>query len=188
MAKKMKRFNAGGTSDYEGDDPIVKYRMGMIDAKGNDLTKKSEPEFETKTGENEAISKIPGLREKAMKSVEKLDEKSDEVKKEVKPKAVTTARKVVAKTDTKASMNDMPESLRAPDYKAPSMAKAVSKEVTKPTTKPTSKFDPAAAAGVRRPAPAPEFMTKAMGYKSGGGVKSASARADGCAIRGKTRA
>jgi hypothetical protein len=29
---------------------------------------------------------------------------------------------------------------------------------------------------------------KAMGYKKGGKVKSASARADGCCIRGKTRA
>ena len=177
MAKKMKRFNAGGSSDYEGDDPIVKYRLGIKD-------KEKEPEFETKTGENEAISKDPGIRERAMKFVEKSDEKSDEIKKEVKPKAVTTARKVVAKTDTKASMNDMPESLRAPDYKAPSMAKAVSKDVTKPAVR----FDPAAAVGVRRPKSAPEFMTRAVGMKSGGGVKSASSRADGCCIRGKTRA
>jgi len=174
MAKKMKRFNTGGSSDYEGDDPIVKYRMGIKD--------KEEPEFETKTGKNAAIGE--DTREKAMKFIEKSDEKSDEIKKEVKPKATTTARKVVAKTDTKASMNDMPESLRAPDYKAPSMAKAVSKEVTKPTVR----FDPAAAAGVVRPKAAPSFMMKSMGYKSGGGVKSASARADGCCIRGKTKA
>jgi hypothetical protein len=177
MAKKIKRFNAGGSSEYEGDDPIVKYRLGIKD-------KEKEPEFETKTGENEAISKDPGIRERAMKFLEKSDEKSDEVKKEVKPKAVTTARKVVAKTDTKASMNDMPESLRAPDYKAPSVVKSVSKDVTKPT----KRFDPAAAVGVRRLNPAPEFMTRPIGLKSGGGVKSASSRADGCAIRGKTRA
>ena len=42
---KKKRFDGGG---YTGDDPIVKYRMGMIDAKGNDLTKKVEPKVEPK--------------------------------------------------------------------------------------------------------------------------------------------
>lgn len=34
----------------------------------------------------------------------------------------------------------------------------------------------------------PKAMMKKEGYKTGGKVKSASARADGCAIRGKTRA
>lgn len=34
----------------------------------------------------------------------------------------------------------------------------------------------------------PKAMMKKEGYKKGGAVKSASARADGCAIRGKTRA
>jgi hypothetical protein len=34
----------------------------------------------------------------------------------------------------------------------------------------------------------PKAMMKKEGYKAGGKVKSASARADGCAIRGKTRA
>ena len=181
----MKRFSAGG---YEGDDPIVKYRMGMIDAEGNDLTKKSDSEFETKTGENEAISKDPGIRERAMKSVEK----SDEVKKEVKPKATTTARKVVAKADTKVSMNDMPESLRAPDYKAPSVVKSVSKDVTKPTPRSPGKMLREESEYTMKPPMQDkgERLMRGAGltFKSGGGVKSASARADGCAIRGKTRA
>ena len=34
----------------------------------------------------------------------------------------------------------------------------------------------------------PKSLMKRGGYKTGGKVKSASARADGCAIRGKTRA
>jgi hypothetical protein len=67
MAKKIKRFSEGG---YEGDDPIVKYRMGMIDAKGNDLTKKSSAseakvETETKQGEHPKID--ADTREKALK-------------------------------------------------------------------------------------------------------------------------
>jgi hypothetical protein len=33
-----------------------------------------------------------------------------------------------------------------------------------------------------------ESKAKPLNYKAGGSVKSASARADGCAIRGKTRA
>jgi len=37
--KKAKRYDDGG---YTGDDPIVKYRMGMTDAEGNDITKPSE--------------------------------------------------------------------------------------------------------------------------------------------------
>jgi len=188
MAKKMKRFDEGG---YTGDDEIVKYRMGMIDAKGNDLTKskketiadndpygaankETSADLDPYGAASKSTSATPKARKSTVKDVEKTTAK--------------TAAKTAAKTDTKASMNDMPESLRAPDYKAPSMAKAVSKEVTKPTTKSTSKFDPAAAVGVRKPDPAPGYMMKPMGLKSGGGVKSASARADGCAIRGKTRA
>ena len=38
---KTKRYN-GEESSYTGDDPIVKYRMGMIDDKGNDLTKSKQ--------------------------------------------------------------------------------------------------------------------------------------------------
>jgi hypothetical protein len=34
---------------------------------------------------------------------------------------------------------------------------------------------------------APDFMRKALGMKSGGSVGSASKRADGCAVKGKTR-
>ena len=68
MAKKIKRFSEGG---YEGDDPIVKYRMGMIDAKGNDLTKQSseptvEPKVETKTKQGEHPKIDADTREQAL--------------------------------------------------------------------------------------------------------------------------
>jgi hypothetical protein len=171
MKKKMKRFNDGG---YTGDDPIVKYRMGMIDAKGNDLTKKSAPEFETKMGENEAIGKDPGIRERAMKFVEK----SDEAKREVKPKSTTTARKVVAKAK---------ESLPMPDYSNEDLDRMGMNEDLKPAMaaapapakkKPYIDIPARSNIGMR------QFKTMA----SGGKVKSASARADGCCIRGKTRA
>jgi hypothetical protein len=87
MAKKIKRFSEGG---YEGDDPIVKYRMGMIDAKGNDLTKKSsvaetKVETETKQGEHPKID--AATREKA------LDKKAPRfINKGSNPKSITPDR------------------------------------------------------------------------------------------------
>ena len=166
----MKRFDEGG---YTGDDPIVKYRMGMIDAKGNDLTKKaSEPEpelkFESKTGKNEDIS--ADTRARAMK----FAEKSDEVKKEIKPRSTTTARKVVAKAK---------ESLPMPDYSNADLDRMNMNDDLKPAPmaakkKPFIDIPARSNIGMR------QFKTMA----SGGSVKSASARADGCAIRGKTRA
>jgi hypothetical protein len=166
MAKKMKCFDEGG---YTGDDPIVKYRLGITDKPKE--KEKEEPEFETKMGKNEAIS--DDTRARAMKFVEK----SDEAKKEVKPKSTSTARKVVAKAKTKTS-------LPMPDYSNEDLDRMGLNDDLKPATR----FSPAAAAGVTPAKPAPGYMMKSMGYKSGGKVKSASARADGCCVRGKTRA
>ena len=126
-------------------------------------------EFETKTGKNEAIK--DDVRARAMKFLEK----SDEAKKEVTPKTTKTARRVVAKAK---------ESLPMPDYSNEDLDRMGMNEDLKPATR----FSPAAAAGVTPPRPVPGFMMKSMGYKSGGKVKSASARADGCAVRGKTKA
>ena len=172
MKNKMKRFDEGG---YTGDDPIVKYRMGMIDAKGNDLTKKAskpepepEPEFETKTGKNEAIGE--DTRARAMKFVEK----SAEAKKEVKPRATTTARKVVAKEKT---------SLPMPDYSNEDLDRMNMNDDLKPAPI-TAKKKPYIDIPARSNIGMRQFKTMA----SGGSVKSASARADGCAVRGKTRA
>jgi len=145
MAKKTKRFNEGGV--YTGDDPIVKYRMGMIDAKGNDLTKKAEPkaeskaeatvETETKQGQNRMIddaTRENALREKAPRFVRKASN----------PKTINPDRLV-----RKDILNQFPNGSGFVRY-------------------PTDYDD--------------------AGYKKGGKVKSASARADGCAIRGKTKA
>ena len=168
----MKRFDEGG---YTGDDPIVKYRMGMIDAKGNDLTKKAstpepEPEFESKTGKNEDIS--ADTRARAMK----FAEKSDEVKKEVKPRSTTTARKVVAKAK---------ESLPMPDYSNKDLDRMNMNDDLKPAAAPmAAKKKPFIDIPARSNIGMRQFKTMA----SGGSVKSASARADGRAVRGKTRA
>lgn len=165
MVKKMKRFDEGG---YTGDDPIVKYRMGIKDKEKE--TPEPAPEFETKMGKNEAIGE--DTRARAMKFVEK----SDEAKKEVKPKSVATSRKMVAKAKT---------SLPMPDYSNEDLDRMGMNEDLKPAApvvpvkkKPYIDIPARSNIGMR------QFKTMA----SGGGVKSASARADGCAVRGKTRA
>ncbi len=145
----MKRFNEGGS--YTGDDPIVKYRMGMIDAKGNDLTKKAEPkaepkaeamvETETKQGQNKMIDDTTrklALQEKAPRFISKGSN----------PKSINPDRLV-----RKDILNEFPLD------KFPNASGNV---------RYTTDYDDA-------------------GYKKGGKVKSASARADGCAIRGKTK-
>lgn len=145
MAKKMKRFSEGG---YEGDDPIVKYRMGIKD---------KEPEFETKTGKNEAIK--DDTRERAMRFVEKAAED----KKEVTPKTTATSSKVVAKAKESVPM---PKA----SVTTPSAEERSRESQALLNRKPAPKFDPAAEVGVRRPAAAPDFMMKSMGYKKGGFV------------------
>jgi hypothetical protein len=147
MAKKMKRFDEGG---YTGDDPIVKYRMGMIDAKGNDLTKKvkaaepkAEPkvETETKQGQNRMIddaTRLKAVHEKAPRYIRKGSN----------PKSITPDRLV-----RKDILNQFPNG-----------------------------------SGEVRSIPLESYEYDDAGYKKGGKVKSASARADGIAIRGKTKA
>ena len=92
----------------------------------------------------------------------------------------------------KANKNYMPENLRGPDYKAPSVVKNVSKEVTKPTPRSASQMIKEESEYAMKPSlqSKGERLMKSMGlnFKSGGKVSSASKRADGCAIRGKTRA
>jgi hypothetical protein len=118
MNKKMKRYNEG------------------------DLV-----EFESKMGENEAISKDPGIRERAMAAMAARESGAEEVE-PAKPKAEP-------KPKPKAKA-------------APSKAKS------------ESSFSKAQS----------PFAGKTSSFKkmaSGGSVSSASKRADGCAIKGKTR-
>ena len=60
-------------------------------------------------------------------------------------------------------------------------------EKPKATAKTESRFSASKAIGAAPAKKAPGFMTKSMGFKKGGSVSSASKRADGCAVKGKTR-
>jgi hypothetical protein len=127
--------------------------MGMIDAKGNDLTKKpSEPkaepkaepkvETETKQGQNKMIDDATrklALQEKAPRFISKG----------YSGNSINSDR--LARKDI---LNEFPSTKNTLD--------AVAYNIE------------------------PEYLD--AGYKKGGKVKSASSRADGCAIRGKTRA
>jgi hypothetical protein len=147
MAKKIKRFKEGG--GYTGDDPIVKYRMGMIDAKGNDLTKKAESkaeskaepkvETETKQGQNKMIDDTTrklALHENAPRFITKGN-----------PKSITSDSLV-----RKDILNEFPNG-----------------------------------SGEVRSIPLESYEYDDAGYKKGGKVSSASKRADGCAVKGKTK-
>jgi hypothetical protein len=149
-------------------------------------------EFETKTGKNEGASIDEGVRERAMKFISEGGKKDEAPAPKAAPKASApkTAPKFEPKAMMKADMNDMPENLRAPGYKAPSVVKTVSKEVTKPTPRsPVQMLREESEYTIKpRLQSKGESLMKMFGMKKGGAVKSASARADGCAIRGKTRA
>ena len=60
-------------------------------------------------------------------------------------------------------------------------------EKPKATAKTKETFSASKSIGASPAKKAPDFMRKAMGMKSGGSVSSASKRADGCAIKGKTK-
>jgi hypothetical protein len=97
------------------------------------------------------------------------------------------------KAAIKTSMNDMPEKLRAPGYTPPSVVKTIDKKkVTKPTPRSPGKMVEEESEYAMKPGlqSKGESLMKRFGlnFKSGGKVSSASKRADGCAIRGKTRA
>jgi len=134
MNKKMKRYEDGG-----------------------------EVEFETKTGENEMISKIPGIRERAMAAVAAGGQKDEEPAPKAKPKAKAEAPK-----REKAN----------PTYTAPpkmAAADRVKKEREKSASKKSSSRSESYG------------ISDMVGAKKGGLMSSASKRADGCAVKGKTK-
>jgi hypothetical protein len=179
--KKTKRYDDGG---YTGDDPIVKYRMGMIDDKGNDLTKKNEEtsadldpygaagKTSTPTAVEKTVTKVTTAPAKKMLGDDTINPdlkmRSDSVKKAKEtigmgsfPKSFKEAGGNTTVKKSSASMPSMKISL--PD--------------------PLASFD---SKGKR-------LASRDFDYKKGGAIKkmamggSASKRGDGIAMKGKTR-
>jgi hypothetical protein len=177
MAKKMKRFDNGG---YTGDDPIVKYRMGMIDAQGNDLTKKpasktyedeSMGEFTTNLTEPKAIEKTV-VKTKVTPSSKSRDFDTTETEVSTPKKStVKELKEVVGSTSFPKSFKEAGGNLtgRKSTVSMPSMRMSL--------PDPLANFD---SKGKR-------LQSRDFDYKKGGKVSSASKRADGCAIKGKTK-
>lgn len=182
MKKKAKRYEEGG---YTGDDPIVKYRMGMIDAQGNPI-KKEEPIKASNYGEQDEMP-------------------------ETKAPAKAVERTVVKTKVTPATKSDWEDNSPLPNKKAEAVKelKEVVRAGTMPksftaaggNTKATRSTESLPSFRMRMPDPLANFDAKGRRLsgrdtddrRKGGAIKamssggSASKRADGIAIRGKTR-
>jgi hypothetical protein len=144
-------------------------------------------EFETKQGRNEGASIDDDVRARAMAAIAAGGQKDEEV---TVPKK--TAAKLTPKATPKAEAPTPKAAPKAEPYKEKSgfeakKAKALEGVTVKPTPKVEPKPIPVAKGNLEKSGFELK-KEKAMGYKMGGKVSSASKRADGCAIRGKTRA
>ena len=150
-----------------------------------------EVEFESAQGPNKNIG--DDVRARAMAAMEKGSSEEPAVPKK-------TAAKLTPKAEAKPTPKEEPKAEKANPVqqakdviKAPKLYDPLAKyEQTGPrrseaTPKPAPKPIPVAKANSEKTG-FQEKMSKALGYKMGGKVSSASKRADGCAIRGKTRA
>jgi hypothetical protein len=171
MKKKMKRYEKGGSID---DDVRARAMAAMASQLRDETGEVSSIRRNQETGE---------LYDTAMPSALK----------EVKKTAVKNTPKPTQSKKADTDINEMPESLRAPGYTPPSVVKTINKKnVTKPTPRSPGRMvteesdlamtSPMEDKGRRL------LKNAGMSMKSGGKVSSASKRADGCAIRGKTRA
>jgi hypothetical protein len=202
MKKKMKRYEDGGEIEFETkmgsnksiSDDIRERAMRAASEGGQ----KDVAPMVKKTVKS-TVTKLP-MPDYSNEDLDRMGMNNDikPVKSRVQPETdreeyspfMRQFRKDEAKE--KANKNYMPENLRSPDYKAPSVVKNVSKEVTKPTPRSPSQMIKEESEYAMKPRlqSKGERLMKSMGlnFKSGGKVSSASKRADGCAIRGKTRA
>ena len=175
MNKKVKRFQEGGFSKEQeewlgGADRTDPYILARMRKAVPDAPKES---FESTMGQHKNIS--DETRARALKSV------SDEETSSPKAEKATPAKKPAAKKSPAKKSVAKPK-LSMPDYSNEDMDRMGLDEFK------NRRFDPAAAIGIRKSAELPKYMKDAVGFKSGGKISSASKRADGCAVRGKTRA
>lgn len=170
MKKKMKKFDEGG---YTGDDEIVKYRMGMIDAKGNPIKKSTvaDLETETKQGQNKMID--DDTRARAMAFVSP----SEPVK---APKSV---ERTVIKTKVEpATKKEEAKAEKKPYIDIPKSSDIGLRQFRSDGVSPMERLFKSMSGKSQRTTAAEKKMAK------GGSVKSsASKRGDGCAQRGKTK-
>jgi hypothetical protein len=212
MKKKMKRFQDGGVADENftpaqleflgGADRTDPYILARMRSKFPDAPKEmpQKASFDTAEGQNKNIG--DDVRARAMRSV------STDTAPVVKPKKTAPARTAPAKTEAaKEIIKDKPKA--SDDNAYLKRSRAVTDAVKKTAGEFTKlrNYNPLAklsdlAEGVSsrvsrftKATPAEQAekfrsrsMTAQNNMKAGGKVSSASKRADGCAVRGKTRA
>ena len=205
----MKRFQDGGVADEnftaaqleflggaDRTDPYILARMRKAapDAPKETVTKRES--FDTSEGQNKNIS--DETRARAMKSVSTDEAPAAKPKKTspVKPAPVKAeVKKEVVVEKIKEEPKKTTKSTVPADFGKVSLPKSFSESggSTEPK-KSTARLSPV---NLSLPDPLSRFKKskgdkdpayKDAGYKKGGMVSSASKRADGCAIRGKTRA
>ena len=210
MKKKMKRFQDGGVADENftaaqleflgGADRTDPYILARMRSKFPDApktaAKEDSGELRDETGEKSKIRRNTETGE--LYSTEasfKPTVKNSPVTETKKPVAVKTTEVVVEKTkeQPKEEPKKTTKSTIPADFGKVSLPKSFSASGgnTEPK-KSTARLSP-----VSLPDPLAKFKRQKgdkdtaysdAGYKKGGMVSSASKRADGCAIRGKTRA
>jgi hypothetical protein len=209
MKKKMKRYNGeDGSAVYTGDDEIVKYRMGMIDDKGNDLTKSKKETVEDNdpygATKKETSADLDPYNAASKSSTSETPKKAAiaAVKKTVAPAVKEAAKDSSWEDNSKIAPPAPKRSLprgqqKASDFiersKAQIGQEGRDQEARYKATQAKMKESGEGLSPRMKAARASEKRAKAAdasnySMKAGGKVKSASARADGCAIRGKTRA
>jgi hypothetical protein len=190
---KTKRYN-GEESSYTGDDPIVKYRMGMIDDKGNDITKSKQETSE----DNDPYGATKKETSADLDPYGAAGKKPASVERTVVKTKVSPSRDF----DTTDSSVSKPKKNAVEDLKkiiSPSMPKSFKESGGNTTPKKSTTSFPSMKFSL--PDPLAQFDAKGKRYsgrdtedrKKGGAIKkmamggSASKRADGCAVKGKTR-
>ncbi len=192
MKKKMRKFDNGGLSKAQEEwlggadrtDPIIMARMRRAVPDEPKVSKVDSSELRDETG---AVSKIKRNTETGELydtevSTPKVTPKAESVAPKVTPKVeAAPAPKVESKPETKdkkTTVKEFRESLKSPDILKPYKKSDIETPKSKANLS-DLKFG---------------RLTKSLrekagitSYKSGGKVSSASKRADGCAIRGKTR-
>jgi len=197
----MRKFKDGGIADedftadqlkfLDGADRTDPYILARMRSKFPDAPKttKLDTKLDTKVDAGEIRDEF-GEKSSIRKNTEtgELYDTAPSISKEIKKPSVKNTPKPTQ--SKKTDINEMPEELRAPDYKAPSVVKNVSKEVTKrrPTTPGYISIEKDSMKPSSQKRGEKLMEGAGLNFKSGGKVLSASKRADGCAVRGKTRA
>jgi bifunctional autolysin len=182
MKKKMKKYEGGGSIDEGVRARAMKSVEGLEGIKGSDI----EDETGTVKGsikrneygdlyDSEMKAPIP------KKAAEKLTPKAEAPTPKEEPKAAPKSKESAFK-DSSSSFKDSSSSFKGTPSSFKNNPAALKDNVSSFKETPSSFKDSSSSFKGNA------FKNAKSSFKSGGKVSSASKRADGCAIRGKTRA